>query len=419
MTEETKKTKEEEMEEAIKEFEQQYPSVEEQPKHPGWVSVAEVFKKAESLKKTGPIFENIIFMLAYDLSSNIYVIKGDYLTIVDPGNDYTAFMALFDLGYEPGNIKKIVLTHGHRDHAMGTFELLRYPSINESKDLEIIIHKEGPDEFKKMINEIGFPLIEVKGGEILELSGYKWDVIHTPGHTVDGISLYHAQTKTAFTGDTVLPYGMADIDDKGGGRLDHYLFGVKALLKMDIENILPGHGVPVVSAGRKVMETAYENVMATIIGAESKIQWIEAAMGLAQKGCLEEAVYCCDKELAKNPESLEIYQMKAFCLNDMGRCEESLMLFDKILAQHSDNVHAITGKGHALLGLGKYDESLKYFNEALGINPEMENAQVFKGMALTLLGRHDEAMDIEAFKTEFAEKFKDEIDKHQQQKKQD
>ena len=47
MTEETKKSKEEEMEEAIKELKHQYTSVEEQPKHPGWVTIAEVFNKAE------------------------------------------------------------------------------------------------------------------------------------------------------------------------------------------------------------------------------------------------------------------------------------------------------------------------------------------------------------------------------------
>ena len=39
-------------------------------------------------------------------------------------------------------------------------------------------------------------------------------------------------------------------------------------------------------------------------------------------------------------------------------------------------------------------------------------------MALTFLGKHDEAMEIEAFRTEFAARFKDEIDKRQKQKEQ-
>ena len=56
MTEQTKQT---EAEEAIKELEQQYTSVGDQPKHPGWVTVAEVFNKAEASQKTDPIFENV------------------------------------------------------------------------------------------------------------------------------------------------------------------------------------------------------------------------------------------------------------------------------------------------------------------------------------------------------------------------
>ncbi|MEE8431063.1 MAG: tetratricopeptide repeat protein, partial [Candidatus Desulfatibia sp.] len=104
---------------------------------------------------------------------------------------------------------------------------------------------------------------------------------------------------------------------------------------------------------------------------------------------------------------------------DMGRCEEAIEILDQILAQQKDNVHALAAKGHALLGLQKYEESLPYFDDALAINPDIKEAQVFKGMALTFLGRHEEAMKIEAFKTELAEKFKQEIDKHQQAKEQD
>ena len=411
MTEETKKTKEEEMEEEIKELEQQYPSVADQPKHPGWVTVAEVFNKAEVSKKIDPFFENMFFMLGYDFSSNIYVLKGDYLTIVDPGNDYTALMALFDLDYKPEDIKKIVLTHGHRDHAMGIFELLNYPTIVENKDIEIIIHEKGPDGFKKIIEETGFPFTLVKGGETLDLGGSEWEVIPTPGHTMDGISLYHAPTKTAFTGDTILPYGMADVDDSAGGRLDHYLFSVKELLKRDIENILPGHGVPVVSAGQRVMEVAYEGVIAKILQIEGEIAWMDVAPQLVQKGLLEETVYCCDKKLVGDSEDLTALQLKAYCLTDMGRCEESLELLDKILARGKDNPHALLGKGHALLGLEKYDESIKYFDDVLKINPDIKEAQIYKGMALYFSGKYDEAMDIEVFRTEFADKFKDQLEK--------
>jgi tetratricopeptide (TPR) repeat protein len=99
----------------------------------------------------------------------------------------------------------------------------------------------------------------------------------------------------------------------------------------------------------------------------------------------------------------------------MGRCEEAIEILDQILEQQSDNAHALAAKGHALLGLQKYEESLPYFDDALAINPEIEEALVFKGMALTFLGKHEEALEIEAFRTEFAERFKTEIDKQKQE----
>jgi glyoxylase-like metal-dependent hydrolase (beta-lactamase superfamily II) len=372
------------------------------------------------MKIADPVFEKSVFLIGYGESSNVYVLAGDYLTIVDPGNDYTVFTELEKMGFNPLDIKKIVVTHGHRDHCMGVFELLRFPPIYESKGIEIVNHEAGPQEFKRILGEQGFSLTQVKGGETLELSGFEWEVIHTPGHTIDGICLYHGPTKTAITGDTVLPHAIGDADKTAGGQLDHYLYGLKQLLNKDIENVLPGHGVPVAATGRRTVEETYEGVMMKVIDVEpdAKTTWMKGATLLAEKGLLEEVVYCCDKELALRPENLSASQLKAFALNDMGRCEEAIEILDQILAQKTDDVHALTAKGHALLGLQKYDESIQYFDDALAISPEIQEAQVFKGMALYFMGKYDEAMEIEAFKTEFMERFKDQIDKRQQEKEQ-
>ena len=381
-----------------------------EPDHPGWLSIAEIMKISD------PVFEKSMFLIGYGESSNVYVLAGDYLTIVDPGNDYTIFAELQKLGFNPLDIKKVILTHGHRDHCMGVFELLRFPSIYESKEIQIVNHEGGPLEFKKILEEQGFSLTQLKGGETLELSGFEWEVIHTPGHTVDGICLYHKPTKTAITGDTVLPHAMADVDKNAGGRLDHYLYGLKQLLKKDIVNILPGHGVPVAGDGRIAVEQTYEGVMMKVIeiSPDSKTTWMEGASLLAEKGFLEEVVYCCDKELARIPEKLSALQLKAFALNDMGRCEEAIEILDQILAKHGENAHALTAKGHALLGLQKFNESLKYFDDALAIDPEIKEAQVFKGMALYFMGKYDEAMNIDSFRVEFMDRFKDQIEKRQQ-----
>jgi len=412
MTKETKKQDPQNPDEQPKPLIEDEIYPEDEPDHPGWLSIGEI------LKISDPVFENSKFLIGYHHSSNVYVLAGDYLTIVDPGNDYTIFNELENLGYNILDIKKIILTHGHRDHCMGVFEFLRYPPIWEKKEIEIIMHAAGPMEFKKTLQEYGFTPTEIKGGETLDLGGFEWEAIHTPGHTIDGICLYHAPTKTAITGDTVLPNTMPDADKAGGGRFDHFLYGLKQLMKKEIENILPGHDVPLARTGSQAIEQTYEDVMMKVmdVTAEDKITWMEGASLLAERGLLEEVVFCCDKELSLRPGKVSALQLKAFALNDMGRCEESIEIIDQILAQHSDNAHALAAKGHALLGLQKFEESLPFFDEALAINPEIKEAQVFKGMALTFLGKHEEAMEIEAFKTEFAARFKDEIDKRQQEK---
>lgn len=376
--------------------------------HPGWQRLT------AALGTSNSFFEKFLFLKGYgNLASNIYLITEGYVTIVDPGNDYTALTDLFKLNVKPADIKKIVLTHTHQDHAMGAFELLRaYPSVIHSGGFELILHETAPRELKEGVMQFGCRVTEVRGGETLDLSGVEWEVIHTPGHTIDGICLYHALTKTAFTGDTVLPDAMAAPDPHWGGRMDHYLFGVKALLRRDIANVLPGHGLPVAEHGRRVIEDTYEGLMMKIIGVEPQTTpWMDGAMALAQRGLLEEAVFCCEKELARRPESLKAVELRASCLNDLGRSEEAIEVFDSILARTSDNVFALTGKGCALMGLGRYDESLTCFDAALRISPGAREAQVYKGMALYLSGKPEEAMEIEAFSKELTERVKQQLQK--------
>ena len=361
----TEKTKDEDAQDVPQSFKMLFENAdlpEEEPDHPGWLSTGEI------LKVSHPVFENSRFLIGYHHSSNTYLLAGSYLTLVDPGNDYTIFAELEKLGYNLLDIRKIVLTHGHRDHCMGVFEFLRYPPIMEGKQVEIVMHAGGPAEFKQLVTEVGFPPTELKGGETLDLSGFPWQVIHTPGHTIDGICLFHEPTGTLISGDTVLPDAMGDADKTAGGQLDHYLYGLKQLLRRDIVHVLPGHGVPVAVTGKHTVEETYVGVMMKILEVpqDGQITWMDGARQLAEKGLLEEAVYCCDKELILRPENAQAMHLKAFALNDMGRCEEAIALLDRILIQEPDNVHALMAKGHALLGLARHEDSLPYFDQEIG-----------------------------------------------------
>jgi len=101
----TKKAKEEDKQKLDQEpkpliEDEVYPQ--EEPDHPGWLSIAEIMKISD------PVFENSKFLIGYHHSSNVYVLAGDTLTVVDPGNDYTIFNELDKLGYfeNPPNLGK-------------------------------------------------------------------------------------------------------------------------------------------------------------------------------------------------------------------------------------------------------------------------------------------------------------------------
>jgi hydroxyacylglutathione hydrolase len=364
---------------------------------PAWQPLAKLYGLA------APLFETILFVRGYQYSSNIYALAGDGLTIVEPGNDYTAYLELWKLGYQPAQIKQIVLTHGHLDNAMGAVELMRSyaPLFAAAGGLELILHEAGPREYKEAAKGFGCRLREVRGGERLELAGTPWEVLHTPGHTIDSIMLWHADTKTAFTGDTVLPEAMAEPDLRAGGRVDHYLVALKSLLARDPENILPGHGLPVFGRGRRIVEDSYESLMMKLIGAESRVRWMEGAQALAGQGLLEEALYCSEKELGCHPENTAALELAVSCLNDLSRFEEAL-------ERAGDGSFPLL-RGYALMGLGRYDESLAAFDAALRLRPDDPSARMYKGMALYLAGRFDEAMEIEDFEKEFVRRFGEEV----------
>jgi glyoxylase-like metal-dependent hydrolase (beta-lactamase superfamily II) len=373
-------------------------------------------KLGKLLNISNPLFDRTFFLMGYDFSCNIYLIQGEYCSLIDPGNDYTAFMQMLDLGIKPPDIKKVAITHGHHDHVMGVIELFRgYPGYQEALHLEIIMHEAGPMEFKKMVQDIGCRITEVKGGETINLSGFDFEVIHTPGHTIDGLCFYHAPTRTVFTGDTVLPLGMAETDQGAGGRLDHYFYAIRTLLKREIDHVLPGHGGVAPNIGRWVIEETFDGLIKRLVGAETS--FMDGATTLAQKGLLEEALFYLNKELKEHADNPRALEFKGFLLNDLGRNQEALEVFNEILAQKRDQPYLLMGKGCALMGLGQYEESLPCFDDVLRLNPQLREAEVYKGMALYLVGRVDEAMDLEAFRTEFSSRIKEEMEKKERQKK--
>ncbi len=125
--------------------------------------------------------------------------------VIDPAGECEKILDMLDiLGV---NLKYIYLTHCHSDHT-GALEELK-----EKTGAKLLIHRIESENLKdKNINlstELGIKNVEIEAdarvddGDILHVGDIELKVIHTPGHTNGGSSLYIEKEKIVFTGDTI------------------------------------------------------------------------------------------------------------------------------------------------------------------------------------------------------------------------
>ena len=111
------------------------------------------------------------------------------ITVVDPGD---ANAVLDALKKDNLMLEDILITHHHYDHTGG---------VSTLKDI-MQGQVYGPDN--PAIAGIDIPLTE---GESMETLGYSFEVIETPGHTLDHISFYSLSNEVLFCGDTLFSGG--------------------------------------------------------------------------------------------------------------------------------------------------------------------------------------------------------------------
>ncbi len=142
---------------------------------------------------------------------------------VDPPLDTRIILDLLS----KNNLKLVYVinTHGHFDHTEGNATLKKLTGA------KIVAH-----ESSSVRKDVA-----VKDGETLKLDDVKIRVIHTPGHSHDGISLL-VNNKIVMTGDTLFvgECGRADLPDSDAGELYESLFN--KLMKLDDRvEVYPGH----------------------------------------------------------------------------------------------------------------------------------------------------------------------------------
>jgi len=168
------------------------------------------------------------------LSTNCYVVGCEETreaAVIDPGMDSEreAEPILDYIKQNSLHIKYIINTHGHPDHVAGN------ALIKKATGAPILIHENHSARVQADR--------KLHDGDVLHVGTLKLVVLHTPGHTKDGISLLG--DNVVFTGDALFA-GSVGRTDFVGGSYEELMRSIKTkLLPLpDSFKVYCGHGPP-------------------------------------------------------------------------------------------------------------------------------------------------------------------------------
>ncbi len=165
---------------------------------------------------------------------------------VDPGGDLPRILAAAEK--HGVTLEKILVTHGHIDHAGGVAELAeRFSLPIEGPQIDDRFWIDGMPGQSRMF---GFPDVRpfeptrwLAGGDTVAVGHQSLAVIHCPGHTPGHVCFYHAPSRLAIVGD-VLFQGSIGRTDFPKGDYDTLIASIRErLLPLgDDVDFIPGHG---------------------------------------------------------------------------------------------------------------------------------------------------------------------------------
>ncbi len=152
--------------------------------------------------------------LAADDGSNLAV-------IIDPSYSPEQIYAFAtETGYR---VKYVLITHGHEDHTNGNDTIKALTGIQP-----LLLGDTEP-----------LSGITIEDGARLPLGGLDLEILHTPGHTNDSISIHCGDA--VFTGDTLFVGKVGGTDFGAAARAEYNSLHQKLLKLPDATRVFPGH----------------------------------------------------------------------------------------------------------------------------------------------------------------------------------
>jgi len=164
--------------------------------------------------------------------NNTWLLDGVEPTLIDAGVGVEEHVESIARALDGRELRRVLVTHGHSDHASGVPALRRrWPGI-EACNMRV----PGADAGDWIALEDG---VAIRAGDAVLTT------IHTPGHALDHVCFWNAASRALYSGDMVVRGSTVMIPGNRGGGLRAYLASLERLAALEPAIMYPGHG-PVV-----------------------------------------------------------------------------------------------------------------------------------------------------------------------------
>jgi hydroxyacylglutathione hydrolase len=166
--------------------------------------------------------------------------------LVDAGGEVERLLAR--VAHHGLTLEKLLVTHGHLDHAGGVADLAERLSLPvEGPHEDDAFWIEGMPEAARTY---GFPATRsfvpdrwLNHGDTVQLGALEFDVLHCPGHTPGHVVFHHVPSKLALVGDVLFQGSIGRTDFPRGNHAD-LIDAIRTRLFPlgDDITFVPGHG---------------------------------------------------------------------------------------------------------------------------------------------------------------------------------